>query len=248
MIRKIEELSMNAFPSLETLFYDGWVIRMSEGKSKRVNSVYSLYPSNISLETKVNFCEGVYEKNRLRRVFKLTEQETCKDLNQYLRSRGYGEAGRTHIQTLDLNPFSFDSRYNFEYLCDFSKDWYGELCDAENRSAIDRLVVAEAWKRVDPPQCYISLCLDGQRIAFGRGVMEDGYIGIFGIYVMKEYRGNGYGEIITKELLSYGKKKNCHTAYLQVEDDNKKAMKLYEKIGFAEAYQYWYLLKELGDE
>lgn len=31
MITLIEEMSLNAVPSLETLFYDGWIIRLSKG-------------------------------------------------------------------------------------------------------------------------------------------------------------------------------------------------------------------------
>jgi len=248
MIRKIEELSMNAFPSLETVFYDGWVIRMSEGKSKRVNSVYSLYPSTITLEKKVSHCEEIFVKNRLRRVFKLTEQETCAGLDAYLRNRGYVEAGRTFIKTLDLSGYNFESDLKFEYFSNFSGEWYRELCDAESRSAIDRKVVAEAWKMVIPDQCFIALKKDGKRVAFGRGVMDSGYMGIYGIYVAEKYRRRGYGEIITKQLLSYGKKSGCHNAYLQVEAGNPNGINLYNKIGFEQQYQYWYLLKDVGDK
>ena len=247
MIRIIEELSMNAFPSLDTVFYDGWVIRMSDGKSKRVNSVYSLYPSTIPLEVKVAHCEGVYKSNRLRRVFKLTDQETCSGLDDYLRSRGYREAGRTHIMTLDLGSLKYQSDLNCEYFSDFTKDWYNDLCHEENRSAIDKKVMAEAWKMVIPPQCYISLSIHGRRIAFGRGVLDGGFIGIYGVFVSDDFRGKGYGEMITKELLLYGKKRGCFSAYLQVEVENTMAIKLYKKIGFKEEYQYWYLLKEVGD-
>lgn len=245
MIRKIEELSMNAFPALDTVYYDGWIIRMSDGKSKRVNSVYSLYPSTINLVEKIRHCESIFKEHRLRRVFKLTDQETGRGLDKYLRNCGYREAGRTHIKTVNLASFSNKNNMEFEYHTDFSKEWYRDLCDADGRSALDRKVVAEAWKMVVPDQCYISLKLKGSRIAFGRGVMDSEYLGIYGIFVNEQHRGKGYGEALTRELISYGKKQGCSTAYLQVEDDNPKAISLYEKIGFEEQYQYWYLLKEI---
>jgi len=247
MIRAIEELSMNAFPAMDTMYYDGWMIRMSEGKSKRVNSVYSLYPSAIPIEEKVLCCENVFRENRLRRIFKLTEQETCSGLDSFLRGRRYKEAGRTQIKTLSLKNREFGTDCDFEYFTDFPKDWYRDLCHAENRKPIDKLLMAEAWKRVVPPQCYISCLINGRRIAFGRGVLDKGFIGIYGVFVDEQYRGRGYGRKITEELLAYGKKKGCDSAYLQVEDGNHKAIRLYEKIGFSEAYQYWYLLKEIGE-
>lgn len=40
MIRYIEELSMNAWPSLQTIMYDGWVIILADGYTKRANSVF----------------------------------------------------------------------------------------------------------------------------------------------------------------------------------------------------------------
>ncbi|MCP4160435.1 MAG: GNAT family N-acetyltransferase [Deltaproteobacteria bacterium] len=237
---------MNAFPALETVYYDGWVIRMSDGKTKRVNSVYSIYPSTINIEEKIEVCEKIYTENGLRTVFKLTDQETCNGMDGFLRSKGYSEGGRTLIKTMDLREHSYKTEHDFEYLTDFSRDWYRDLCDADNRSAIDRKVVAEAWKKVVPNQCYISYRLDGKRIAFGRGVMENGFIGIYGIFINQKYRGKGYGELLTNELLAYGKRGGCTTAYLQVEKPNDVARNLYNKIGFTEIYQYWYLLKELG--
>jgi len=245
MIRTIEELSMNAFPAMDSIYYDGWIIRMTEGKSKRVNSVYSLYSSTIPIEEKVDYCENIFRENRLRRVFKLTAQKTCSGLDILLRERGYKEAGRTHIKTLSLKDRDSKSDCDFEYFTDFPKEWYRDLCDAEKKQPIDKLLMAEAWKRVVPSQCFISCLLDGKRIAFGRGVLDKGFIGIYGIFVNENYRGKGYGQMITEQLMAYGKGKGCHSAYLQVEEDNQKAINLYEKIGFKEAYQYWYLLKEV---
>lgn len=41
----LEELSMNALPALQTILYDGWVIRFADGYSNRANSVNPIYPS-----------------------------------------------------------------------------------------------------------------------------------------------------------------------------------------------------------
>lgn len=82
-------------------------------------------------------------------------------------------------------------------------------------------------------------------MAYGRGVMDRGYLGIYGVFVDPDFRRRGYGETITRELMAYGKKQGCTTAYLQVEMDNERAWTLYDKIGFREIYQYWYLLKEV---
>lgn len=244
MIRTIEELSMNAFPSLNTLYYDGWVIRMSDGVTRRVNSVYSLYPSTLELEEKVSHCESLFEENGLRKVFKLTDMETSSPLEDFLLKRGYTESGRTHIKTMDLDDLNFSPDLDIEILSDFSRQWFRDLCSAKSLSGIDKKVYGDSWKMVLPRQCFISLKKDGTRFAFGRGVLDSGYIGIYGIYVHEEFRRKGYGEVLTTALMAYGRDHGCQSAYLQVEDDNPKAIRLYEKIGFEEQYQYWYLLRE----
>ena len=43
LIRYLEELSLNALPSLENIFLDGWVVRFANGYTKRANSVNPLY-------------------------------------------------------------------------------------------------------------------------------------------------------------------------------------------------------------
>lgn len=38
-----EELQMNALPSLQTILYDGWVLRFAKGYTNRANSVNPIY-------------------------------------------------------------------------------------------------------------------------------------------------------------------------------------------------------------
>jgi ribosomal protein S18 acetylase RimI-like enzyme len=44
-------------------------------------------------------------------------------------------------------------------------------------------------------------------------------------------------------MLSIGKARGAKYAYLQVQLDNKPALKLYSDIGFKEIYRYWYRVK-----
>ena len=80
MIRKIEELSMNAWPSLQTKLYDGWVLRFSDGYTRRANSVNPIYESKIVLDEKIDFCEKEYEQRNLPTLFKLTAERTLDNI------------------------------------------------------------------------------------------------------------------------------------------------------------------------
>jgi hypothetical protein len=72
MIRNIEEISLNALPSLQTLLVDGWVLRFANGYTKRANSINPLYASTSNVEAKIQFCEEAYRCSNLPVVFKMT--------------------------------------------------------------------------------------------------------------------------------------------------------------------------------
>src|SRR5262249_29851311 len=53
----VEEAAMKAWPALEEVLLDGWLLRFSRGYTKRANSVNPLYPSALPLEDHVRQCE-----------------------------------------------------------------------------------------------------------------------------------------------------------------------------------------------
>ena len=71
----IEELSMDAWPSIKTCFYDGWVIRLSNGFANRSNSINPIYPSKLNLEEKINYCERLFARYNLPAAYKIISCE-----------------------------------------------------------------------------------------------------------------------------------------------------------------------------
>ncbi len=59
--------------------------------------------------------------------------------------------------------------------------------------------------------------------------------GEFKILIDKSFQGKGYGEEATRLILQYAfKTLNLHRVYLGVHENNKKAINLYQKMGFIE--------------
>ena len=81
MITNLEELSMNAWPALQTKLYDGWALRFANGYTKRSNSINPIYNSTISLQVKLDFCEKKYAHFNLPVVYKLTPDSQPKALD-----------------------------------------------------------------------------------------------------------------------------------------------------------------------
>ena len=105
MIREIEELSMNAWPSLQTKLYDGWVLRFSDGYTKRANSVSPIYECTILLDEKIDLCEKEYGLRNLTILFKLTSESNPEGIDARLEERGYIRDNETSLRILDLSQY-----------------------------------------------------------------------------------------------------------------------------------------------
>ena len=68
----VEEASLNAWPALQQLLCDGWIMRFSRGYTRRANSVNALYSSRFSVEGKVERAKCEYTQRGLPVVFRLT--------------------------------------------------------------------------------------------------------------------------------------------------------------------------------
>ena len=71
LVARLEEAALNGLPALQTEFYDGWIVRMSEGYSRRANCVVPLYESTTPLQEKLVHCEAAYARASLPCLFKI---------------------------------------------------------------------------------------------------------------------------------------------------------------------------------
>ena len=242
MIRTIEELSMNAWPALQTLHYDGWVLRSTQRYSKRANSVYPLYASNLDLDKKIRVCESFYEERNQPTVFKMTTASMPPGLDAHLAEHGYLADGYTSVQLMELSR-NIQIAGNVNLTAEDSEAWHAAYARMNNVSAERRAVHEGILRAILPDKCHASISVDGRIIACGLGVAQADYLGIFDIVVDANRRKQKHGENLMTALLGWGIQRGSHTAYLQVMCDNEPALRLYEKLGFEEKYQYWYRIK-----
>src|SRR5262245_52204411 len=105
-IRHLEEISLNAWPALQTIVYDGWLLRFAGGYTRRANSVNPLYPGALDPAEKIGRCEAVYAAQGQDTVFKLTDAAEPADLDTLLARRGYRREAPTSVQTVDLGALA----------------------------------------------------------------------------------------------------------------------------------------------
>jgi ribosomal protein S18 acetylase RimI-like enzyme len=100
--RTLEELELNAWPSLSSVLYDGWILRFGGGFTRRANSINPLYASSLPLGEKIDECEAAYARRNQPAVFKLTPASQPPALDSALAGAGYEAQATTSVQVADL--------------------------------------------------------------------------------------------------------------------------------------------------
>lgn len=245
-IRLWEEITLNAWPALQTVLMDGWVVRFANGYTKRANSVNPLYPSSQPLKRKIEACERLYFARGLKSVFKITPASLPSELDAVLAGSGYGREGRTGVQVLPLEQWTRDREKGVELYGDFAADWHGAYCVMNGIAPEHHDTVGQLLALQFQDKRLAVLRREGQVAACGLGVKQDRFLGIFDVVVNPRQRRQGCGKAVAEALLAWGKQEGARKAYLQVMTENEPALRLYAGLGFQEEYQYWYRVRQAG--
>jgi N-acetylglutamate synthase len=237
-IRKFEEISLNAWASLKTEIYDGWILRYSNGYTKRANSVIPIYSSTLSIDDKLEYCRNRYRANGLPLIFKLTELNS--ELDEKLSKSNFALLETSMVKTNDIHTIEPIAR-NIVLNTKLEHNWieaYFQLADLSDK--VKQSTAIEMLKRTTGTLITCMKTIDSSIVGVGLGIINMGFIGLFDIVVDNRYRRQGYGEEIVKGLLGAALKQNTNKVYLQVIEQNKAAVNLYNKMGFKDEYKYWY--------
>lgn len=245
MIKKLEQISYNAWPSLKTLVYDGWIVRLSDGITRRANSINPLFESTIDAGVKIDFCEELYRAHGLPVIFKITPQATPSNLDAILEQRGYLYEAEASVQTIQLENMRFKyASDDVQIMRSLTDSWLHTFLAFNGYSSERKQGFENIMNTIVLKAGYLHFIVKGQSIGCGLGVIDGDFIGLFDLVITPECRGQGYGKQVVESLLHWGKMNGCTTAYLQVMTNNTAAQNLYRKVAFKEVYKYWYRVKE----
>jgi GNAT superfamily N-acetyltransferase len=241
-IRQMEELSMNAWPALRQAFHDGWVLRFADGYTGRANSVHPIYEGKLDVAAKLEFCRRRYAHVGLPLQFRLTAAAQPAGLDDILEQRGFRAFNRTSVQVKDLSAGD-------ESLADGSDTsgterrtaaWTDAVARFTSLSTRQSATLAAILDQQSSPAHFATAYESGEPTACGLAVLEDDWVGLFDIVTREDRRRRGHGARVVRHLLGWARRRGATRAYLQVMLHNPPALRLYDRLGFREAYQYWY--------
>ena len=244
MLRTIEEQSLNAWPALQTMHYDGWVLRFAAGYTRRANSINPLYPSSVDLPGKVSYCQGIYRSLGLATVFKLTAAAQPGDLDTFLSGQGYTREAETSVQALELNGLTPPQRTGFALQTAPEDGWLDAYCDLNRVDRRHLPAMRAIMHGYVSPVCFGTLRLGQDVAALGLAVLQGDCVWLFDIVTAAPFRRQGLGRDLVLHLLAWGKDQGATRSYLQVMLNNAPAQRLYAGLGYREVYRYWYRVRQ----
>jgi GNAT superfamily N-acetyltransferase len=235
----IEEAAFNAWPDLQRIYYDGWLLRFSQGYTKRANSVNPLGPGALPVEQKIDFCEQLYRQEGLPPIFRLTPL-TPAELDPALAGRGYQKIHLTRVMRLPLQHWQMPAGVEASCRELALEPWLGVHAQVSRSLLARQPGHAEILRGILPPRLTAALEISGQWLACGMGVLERGLFGLFEIVTHPDFRNQGHATRLIGGMLAWAQARGAKWSYLQVLAENAPARRLYEKLGFVDFYEYWY--------
>ena len=241
----IEELSMNAWPALKTILYDGWIIRLSNGYGNRANSINPIYPSGINPEEKIAYCDKLFARYGLLTTYKIIGCAEHKPIDEKLEKLNYRKINETSIQTCEIPLMAPNNNEGILIDNDFDDKWVNSVIDFNRIEEEHIPTFKKILGNIACEKIVVHKETGNEIAGCGYGAIENGYVGVFDIVVKENLRGKGYGRQIVETILSEAAKRGVKKSYLQVMINNPVALGLYKKLGYREIYRYWYRKKRI---
>ncbi len=244
-LRRLEEMGLNALQTQAQLFYDGWLLRLSPGKAKRARSVNAFFGSTLPLERKIDHCDRTYAQRGLPLLFRITPFVQPALLEAALEARGFLAFETTNVQvaTLERPPAAVavpEVTIEAPEPGAFA-DAVGEL---QGASAEQRAAYRERFASSPLRTRGMIAWQEGVPVGSGTVMLEEGWAGVFSMATAAQARGRGIAGALLAALLTWGWERGAQRAYLQVDDDNIRALSLYRRFGFVTAYTYHYRARD----
>lgn len=242
LTEELEYRLLNAWPSLECQFYRGWVARFANGYTKRANSAAPLWQGAELDGALIDHIVDQFRLMRVRPTFRLTGLEQ-QGTDALLAERGFAEYQPSYCMIHD-DLSQFEAEDSITINTDLPEQWLHDAVRSQEEGSVS--VLRDIVSRIRQPHGFATLVMDDQPVAWGLGVVERGFVGLYDIVVQPELRGLGLGRRVMSGLIAWGRERDARQAYLQVREDNEVARSLYASIGFRDAYRYYF--RVLGEE
>jgi ribosomal protein S18 acetylase RimI-like enzyme len=215
---------------------EGWDVFSGLGYVGRTNSCWPLTYEGSSVECSIDQVEGYYRALGLTPQFKLVTYGTDPlDLSDRLARRGYRVVSQVAVMTRE-GPMAAP-----EHLVDIEPKVtadFIQIVSETSHSGGDGQERVDILGRVPSPSAFGIVRLNGALAAAGLCTFAGDSAGIAAMRTQADFRNQGLARSILRAVTGRAYEASYRLFWLQVETNNAPALHLYEREGFATAYQY----------
>jgi N-acetylglutamate synthase len=234
---RVEEACLNAWPALREVLLDGWLLRFSEGLTRRGNSANPLRPVT---DLRLQECEALYQRLGLPTIFRvLTLIDTSVDAR--LAAAGYPAEGESCVLYGALDQLAAVRDPEVRLTVEPTPEWFAAMAALQNHTNDQARSYRRIVGQLAIPAVFAALSVGGEIVALAYGAIHRGLLCYDSVITVSRQRRQGYGRRIIAAVAAWGKDNGAESACLQVEAGNLPALALYRAIGLkTELYRYHY--------
>jgi len=202
----------------------------------------------VGLEHRMALVDDFYARRGQPVRYQMSPAAHPADLDAVLQERGFAIEAPVHVQTAWIEAVLGAFRPASPHVVvdeQPSDPWlaaYTELFRRGDARTLRRVLL----DRIAPPVGYALLRIDHISAAIGMGVAERGWLGIFSMGTHERFRRRGAATALLVALARWAETHHVVKAYLQVEEENDPAHRLYERAGFQTLYRYHYRIRQMS--
>jgi N-acetylglutamate synthase len=237
---RIEETCLNAWPALRQVLLNGWVLRFSEGLTRRANSANPLRGPRETGSCLTATCETLYQRRQLPTIFRLPSIIDA-DLDERLDEAGYGREGESCVRYGDLSAVEAANDPDVQLLPRPTREWFAAMGALQNHTPEQRRLYRRIVGAIAIPAAFAGVSVEGEFVAVAYGAIHDRLLCFESVITNPRRQRRGYGRRVIASLAAWAKDQGAEGACLEVEAHNAAALALYDVVGLkTELYRYHY--------
>ena len=234
---RVEETCLNAWPALREMLLDGWLLRFSEGLTRRANSANPLRPV---AQADIRGCEALYRRLRLPTIFRVLSL-LDPAVDNRLAAAGYTREGESCVLYGATDEIETTPDQDVELLPEATPRWFATMAALQQHTKEQAATYRGIVGQVAIPTAFATLSAAGEAVALAYGAIHGGFLCYESVVTDSRQRRQGYGRRIITALAAWAKEEGARGACLEVEAGNAAARALYDAIGLkTELYRYHY--------
>jgi N-acetylglutamate synthase len=237
---RIEETCWNAFPSLKQVLLGDFLLRFSDGLSRRANSANPLLDGPGNIPSAIAAAEELYGEQGLPAIFRVPSI-VDPALDRELAARGYTGEGESCVLHAPIANIAAAADPEVRLLAIPSPEWLAAMAALQRHAPEQAARYRRIIGSIAIPVRFAALATDGLPTALAYGALHDRMLCYESVITDPRYRGQGLARRVIAALADWARKAGAEGACLQVEAGNAPARALYDRFGLsAELYRYHY--------